>query len=409
MRRARGDLRNIRTAPKPLASAVMLAAFAAVAMVVAPARAAETLPPAVGRVDSPRTSEAATLLRAQEEVFRAAARRVAPSVVTIETVGGTQPLEGNRAASRPAGAPPVPTAGPSFIVADGPTTGLIYSADGLIITSAFNFVRDPSLITVVLSDHRRFVAELLARDEVRQVAMLKIDAKGLPVPEWVSDVSGLRVGQWTLALGRGLGGEEPSMSTGIISGLNRQSGLAIGTDARLSPVNFGGPVIALDGRVLGLAVPMGLTSGVMAGVELYDSGIGFFVPYPELRASAESLAVGHSLRHGLLGVKLGGPGGLTILRMADPSPALRSGLQTGDRVLAVEGKLIKKYQELQRVMRRRLAGQPVRLTVDRDGRRMDVPVVLGVPEDMGQVKAEEPGPETQPAPESPEPPHRDQE
>jgi S1-C subfamily serine protease len=114
------------------------------------------------------------------EVFRSAALEVAPCVVTIETVGGAQPTESGRRAS-------------PFVVADGPTTGLIWSADGLILTSSFNFVRDPSVISVVLSDGRRFVAELLARDEIRRLAMLKISVGDLPVPQWAA-TSDMKVG-----------------------------------------------------------------------------------------------------------------------------------------------------------------------------------------------------------------------
>lgn len=358
---------------------------------------------------------AAGLFRAQQEVFRAAARRVAPCVVTIETVGGTQPLEGApRPATmpggpgRPRGRPAPP---PSFIVADGPTTGLIFSENGLILTSAFNFVRDPSLITVVLPDRRRFVAELLAKDEVRQLAMIRIEASGLQTPTWLESLSEIRVGQWAIALGRGLGGEEPSVTAGIISGLNRQSGLAIQTDARLSPVNYGGPLIDIEGRVIGLCVPMGLTTGIMAGVELYDSGIGFAVPYAQVSVSARDLALGHSLRRGLFGVSLGGPGGLTVTGVADPSPAMRAGIEKGDRLWAVDGRRVRKYSELQRIMRARLAGQRVRLAVQRGGKPIEIPLVLAVPEDLGPIARDqdERPPETQPSPESPEPPRRERE
>ena len=90
------------------------------------------------------------LYRAQQKVFHAAADRVAPCVVTIETVGGAQPPARPVATSSPAGRgdrrpPTIRPTGSGFIIADGPTTGLVYSADGLIITSSFNFVRDPSL------------------------------------------------------------------------------------------------------------------------------------------------------------------------------------------------------------------------------------------------------------------------
>ncbi|MEP0844255.1 MAG: hypothetical protein HRF43_16265, partial [Phycisphaerae bacterium] len=177
-------------------------------------------------VGPPEAVDPLAVMRLEQEAFRRAAQRVAPCVVTIETIGGTQPVEqpaqpagpepreGRRPGGRRPGGPqpqPQPQMRPEFIIADGPTTGLIWSKDGHILTSAFNFVRDPSVITVILPDGRRFVGELLARDEVRRLAMLKIDAADLPVPEWITHPRALRVGQWALALGRGYGGREPSV------------------------------------------------------------------------------------------------------------------------------------------------------------------------------------------------------
>ena len=302
------------------------------------------------------TTQPASTLRVEQEAIRKAVARAAPCVVTIETIGGTQP-GGKQPTSRPArgGREQMP---PGFIVADGPTTGLIWSADGLILTSAFNFVRDPSLITVVLSDGRRFVGELIARDEVRRLAMVRIKATGLPVPEWIGGESDLRVGQRALALGRGFGGPDCSISAGIVSGLNRMSGLAIQTDARLSPASFGGPLIDLDGRVIGLCVPFGMGNDLLSGVEWYDSGIGFAIPAWQVRASAPDLAAEHSLRRGMLGVVLEGKGDAppSIRMMPDRSPALRAGFKVGDAILAIDGKPVANYAELTRLMRPRRAG-----------------------------------------------------
>src|SRR5207253_11404701 len=126
-------------------------------------------------------------------VVRAAVSRIAPSIVTIETVGGAQPNGEQPPASRPSGMEPPGRGGrqrhgqqPGFRVADGPTTGLIWSADGWIISSSFNFVRNPIVTTVLIADRgsgrpRRFVAKLVARDLIRRIALLKIDAPDLPV------------------------------------------------------------------------------------------------------------------------------------------------------------------------------------------------------------------------------------
>ncbi len=350
---------------------------------------------------APSPADPIALHNAQQEVFREAVARAAPYVVTIETIGGTQP-GGGGPTSGPGMPGPRGGGGPGFIVADGPTTGIIYSAEGHILTSAFNFVRNPSLITVILPDGRRFIGELLARDEVRQLAMVKIDARGLPVPTWVAEPAQLRVGQWAIALGRGFGGKEPSLSAGIISGLNRQAGLAVQTDAKLSPANFGGPLIDLDGRIIGLNVPMGMHTGEMAGVELYDSGIGFAVPAWQVTASARDLAVGHNLRRGMMGVAIDSRerDAVVVLGVADPSPGLRSGMQRGDRIVAIDGKPVTDYPSMQRLLRPRLAGERITVRIRRAGEELDLRLILAVPEDIGEI----PRPATEPAETQPERP-----
>lgn len=319
------------------------------------------------------------------ETLRNAVATVSPSVVTIETVGGTQPVSPTSGPARPAG----------FILADGPTTGLVYSSDGLILTSTFNFLRNPTVITVVLADGRRLVAELLARDELRKLAMLKVPARELPVPSWRPESESPVVGQRAIALGRGFGGSDCTMNVGIISGINRMSGLAIQTDARLSPANFGGPLIDLDGRVIGICVPMGMGDDPVAGIEWYDSGIGFAIPGAQVRPSAEHLALGHNLRPGLLGVRLDPKpaGALRILEVANPSPAMRVGIRPGDEILAIAGHTVDGMQDLRRVMRARRAGEPIDVRVRRGGEEIDVRIVPAVPEDLGPLSppASQPG------------------
>ncbi len=338
--------------------------------------------------DSPRaSSSSADGYRALAEVLRAAAAKVSPSVVTIETVGGTQPGGG--------GATTGPAAPGGFILADGPTTGLVYSSDGLILTSTFNFLRNPTVITVVLADGRRLVGELLARDEVCKLAMLKVNVRDLPVPTWRMEGEPPVVGESAIALGRGFGGPRCSMNVGIVSGLNRMSGLAIQTDAHLSPANFGGPLIDLEGRVLGICVPMGLADAPIAGVEWYDSGIGFAIPRRKVRESADDLAIGHNLRRGLIGVQLDSRsrGAVRVISVADPSPALRAGMLAGDEIIAVAGQGIRDYAELRRVIRARRAGEWIDVRIRRNHQEMTLRVILAVPEDIGPMQ---PVPETQP-------------
>src|SRR5262249_19168025 len=133
----------------------------------------------------------------------------------------------------------------------------IVSDDGYLISSAFNFANKPSAIFVALPGHKdRLVAKVVATDQTRMLTLLKVDAAGLPVPAAVPKKE-MRIGQWALALGRTWASLDsvPSVSVGIVSALGRIYGKAIQTDAKVSPVNYGGPLVDLSGRVLGVLVP----------------------------------------------------------------------------------------------------------------------------------------------------------
>lgn len=348
--------------------------------------------------------------------IRAAVAKVGPSIVTIETIGGTQPSGQPRAARRPTTQPSMPRFGHGgFRVADGPTSGMVWSADGLIVTSAFNFVRDPTIITVVMSNGRRFVAKLLARDMIRRIALLKVEANDLPVPEWTPNDE-IRVGQFAIACGRGFGGTLPSVSVGMVSALGRRAGNAIQTDAKLSPANYGGPLVDLDGRVLGVCVPLAGGGGELAGVEWYDSGIGFAIPRDRIEAVASRLMGGTDIEPGRIGVVLGltsagedeegedapaEPRRVKITMIADPSPALKAGLKPEDIILSVDGKPVGEIGELQRRLSDTEAGTEVTLSIDRDGTLMDIKLTLARIADIGEPR--QPGarptsqPSTQPA------------
>ncbi|MGW8257731.1 MAG: S1C family serine protease, partial [Thermoguttaceae bacterium] len=171
----------------------------------------------------------------------AAVEQVAPSVVCIETIGGLDRLEG-------------------VLLGSAPTTGLIVDSDGYIVPSAFNFVNKPTSIVVRLSDGVRKAAELVATDHVRMIVLLRIKThRPLPVcPLAPSDE--MRVGQWTIAVGRTFDASKTNVSLGILSAKNRIWGKALQTDAAISPLNYGGPLVDIHGRVMGVIVPLALNS-----------------------------------------------------------------------------------------------------------------------------------------------------
>ncbi len=297
----------------------------------------------------------------EEQAFREAAAIVAPSVVRIETVGGLDQLSPGLAAG-------------------GTTTGLIVTADGYIVSSAFHFASKPSSILVTLSDTRRFPARLVATDRQRMITLMKIDAEGLPVPR-VAPRDGFKVGQWSLALGRTFDSDSPSVSIGIISAVNRIWGKAVQTDAKVSPVNYGGPLVDVQGRVMGVLVPLSPQStGETAGVEWYDSGIGFAVPLEDTMAVLDRMKAGDDLLPGLFGVTFQGrdsAGSDAVLdRVRFASPAEKAGLKKGDRIVGIDGRPVYFVAELRSVLGRKYAGDEITLTAQRGEKKVDVKLTL---------------------------------
>src|SRR5579871_4589680 len=126
-----------------------------------------------------------------EHVLKAAVAKVAPCVVQIETSGGTETVGGRGQ-------------GGAVIKGIGPTTGVIVSPDGYVITSAFNFANKPTAVFVTIPGHKeRLVAKTIATDQTRMLTLIKVEASGLPVPAAMPRKD-IRIGQWSVALGRTL-------------------------------------------------------------------------------------------------------------------------------------------------------------------------------------------------------------
>jgi len=287
--------------------------------------------------------------------IRAAVAKVKPSLVTIETVGGIEIGAGGRQAEREVGARP----------GEGPTTGVILSADGYILTSTFNFIDKPRIITVTLADGSRYVADLLGRDQTRKLVMLKIDAKGLEPVDFV-DPAEIRVGQWAISVGVGYGPDRPAVSQGIISAKRRIAGRAIQTDANLSPANYGGPLIDVAGRVIGISVPLNpKAKAVGAGSEWYDSGIGFAATGHGLDKVFDRMKDGQTLAAGLMGVAPDARPrdvGVRIARVAGGSPAHKIGLRAGHTVTHVDGKPVASLHDVKAAMNTTFVGDKISVT-----------------------------------------------
>lgn len=293
----------------------------------------------------------------EEEAVRAAVAKVAPSVVRVETVGGLEKVG-------------------KVLIGEGPTTGLIVSPDGYVLSSSFNFAQQPSSILVTLADGTRLPARRVATDHNRMVTLLKVEPmRDLPVPD-AAPLADVRVGAWAIAVGRTYEGDEPNVSVGIVSALARIWGKAIQTDAKISPANYGGPLLDIQGRVMGILVPLAPEqAGDAAGVDWYDSGIGFAVSLAQLLELLPRLKSGEDLHAGVLGISLKGkniyadPAELAIVR--PNSPAYKAGLKPGDLIVEVEGQKIERQSQLKSQINPRYAGDTLHVVAMRGDERLE--------------------------------------
>ncbi|MDX1946261.1 MAG: trypsin-like peptidase domain-containing protein [Pirellulaceae bacterium] len=301
------------------------------------------------------------------KAFRAAAAKVQPAVVRIEGFGGI-------AAGADGGGYQAP--------GEGPTTGVVLSSDGYIVTSTFNFLRKPPIITVVTADGRRHVAQLLGRDETCKLCLLKIDGAESLAAATFAPRSEVKVGQWAIAVGVGFGGNQPALSAGIISATSRISGKAVQTDANTSPANYGGPLVDLDGRVIGICVPLSADAkSEAAGAEWYDSGIGFAVPLDGLDKQIAALKEGKTLERGYLAIQAeptgNPPAGAVIKQVIPEFAAAKAGLLAGDQIISVGGTEILDVTHLASVIGRYYLGDKVEVLIERAKERKTIAVELG--------------------------------
>lgn len=297
------------------------------------------------------------LVGLEEVAFQEAVNRVAASVVQIETFGGLERVGDE-------------------LIAEGPTTGTIVDAEGWIISSLFSFRQQPASILVTLPDGKRVAARIVARDFSRELALLKVEgALALPVAP-LAPKSSVVVGSWTVALGKTYDKQSVSQSVGIISAVDRAYGKAIQTDAKVSPINYGGPLIDIAGRIIGILSPISPGTFLEGdSSQLYDSGIGFAIPIEDVVQRLPSMKSGADIRSGKLGVVSGDQneliGPVRISGTAPGSPAAKAKLQAGDVIIEAGGQPISLLAHLKHALGTVDAGQSINIGVEREGKRID--------------------------------------
>lgn len=293
---------------------------------------------------------------------RATIETASPSVVRIQTIGsaGNDEME----------------------VSSQVTTGIVISDNGEILTSLFGFNGEPAAIFVEDAEGQRVAATIIAKDYLRKLVLLKckdgqFSKASFSASHWPA------VGLYSVAAGRMYPGTLASASLGIVSAVHRIHGMAIQTDAKISPVNFGGPLLDLNGQVLGILVPLSpRDSGeeIGGGVEWYDSGIGFAIPAIDALTSAEKLRTGNDLFPGVLGINPSTKNPLAknfeVLEIFPDSPAAHAGLRQHDTVIEVNGKRIDRFGEFESIIKGAYAGDQLTLKIKRGDDELDTELQL---------------------------------
>jgi len=293
-----------------------------------------------------------------------------PGVVQITSKGSAQS----------SGSGPFPQSGQSE-TATG--TGFVIDDQGDILTAA-HVVDGGSSISVTFQDGTTRTASVSGKDDATDAAVVKIDPSGLDLhPLKLGDSGSLQVGDQLSAIGSPFGYPE-SLSTGVVSGLDRTISApngftvahAIQTDTALNPGNSGGPVLDSHGDVIGIADQIATNGGGDS-----FTGVGFAVPIDLVKSELSQLEAGQSVEHAYLGVSTGnsqsGTPGAVVGSVASGSPAADAGLRSGDLVTAVDGTEITSGDGLVAQIAGHKPGDRVSLTVHRDSQTSSVDVTLG--------------------------------
>lgn len=319
-------------------------------------------------------------------------KKVMPSVVSIAIAKHLEDLEKDI----PKGMSPLVDSHGMVTIGGG--SGFIVAPNGLIMTNK-HVVNEPKAeYTVILNDGRRFPAEILTRDPINDVAILKIKMEKLPCLA-LGDASHLELGQSLIAIGNALGVFRNTVSVGIVSGLSRSitaqaepdapaqemRGL-IQTDAAINPGNSGGPLVDADGLVVGV------NAAIVSGAH----SIGFAIPVNAAKRDLEDIEKFGRIRRPLLGLRymmidddmkerMNLPVGYGALvaresehdyAVVPESPAEKAGLKEKDIVLEFDGKKLEHDHPIQDFLENKNVGEEIDLLILRDGKQLNVKATL---------------------------------
>jgi serine protease Do len=322
--------------------------------------------------------------------------RVGPGVVNIEAVSDGRSDAGAQGFPDESEIPeifrrffgpgmPFPMPGPGERGGTSLGSGFIISPDGYVLTNR-HVIDGADTVTVKLSDSREFQAKVVGSDEKSDIALLKIDARGLPALR-LGDSHQLKPGQWVVAIGSPFGLDH-SVTAGIVSAIGRSAGASqqyvpfIQTDVAINRGNSGGPLLNTRGEVVGINSQIFSNSGGYMGVS-------FAIPIDLAMNAVQQLKKTGKVQYGMIGVRLqaidadtarglGLPDtrGALIPEVTPGSPGDKAGLRPGDVIRSVDGRAIKRSSELPPIIGAMAPGTEVELGILRDGKPRTVEVVL---------------------------------
>lgn len=268
----------------------------------------------------------------------------------------------------------------------GQGSGFLIDSEGTILTNN-HIVEQAERIVVTLQNGKEYPAKVLGRDENSDVAVIKIDAKNLPSLK-LGDSSKLEVGEWVIAIGNPLG-LQATLTVGVVSAVDRSNlGLAqiedfIQTDAAINRGNSGGPLLNLEGEVVGMNTAIASNTGGYMG-------IGFAIPTVIIEQIMQQLVTNGSFTRGYIGVAmqefdqslreafhLEDVGGALVVEVTPGSPAEKAGLKRGDILKTLNGVKVTSVSTVRNKIAMMKPNEALSLTLLRDGKEVNLSLTVG--------------------------------